>query len=114
MKKIIALVLLVVLVVGLCACGSSKSGMAGRYTLLRVEQDGELMYSRELSGENYWLELKSDGTGTLHTVNQTDAMGWGNGLIWPMEEPEDTANLSVNGKTLTIQSGGFVMVFEKN
>jgi hypothetical protein len=115
MKKLLALLLAVVLIVGLCACGSSgKGGMAGHYTLTLVEEGGQLLYSRDISGENYWLELKSDGTGTLCTVNQTDAMGWGNGLIWPMEEPEDTANLTVSGKTLKIEADDFLMVFEKN
>lgn len=120
MKKLIAIIMAAVLVLGLCACGASggnSKDITGRYDLVSMEQMGvsidvaDYLEQMGLEVEAY-LELKADGAAVL-CFGETLDLCYADGLMWPAEDPEDTAPFTIDGNTLTLSQNGIEMVFEK-
>ena len=169
MKKVFALLLVLVMVIGLCACGDKKAekspadqaqdivndalenvdvdidlddtitdledalndfeidntaSVAGRYYLSSMTIDGETIsvaeYAELLAAEGFemYIDLEDDGTALMHTNDGTyvedTSMGWGDGMMWPAEDPTDTAACAIDGQTIIITADDMGMVFEKN
>lgn len=119
MKKLIALMLALVLVVGLCACGDKGGNVAGRYYLVSMSEGGESYtvkeYSEMLGAEvEMYIDVKADGTATAKNMDgEYMEMGWGNGQMWPADEPGEKANCTFRGDTMTISQDGMTMTFKK-
>jgi hypothetical protein len=60
-----------------------------------------------------YVTINEDGTGSLSMYGETMDMEWGNGEIWPVDEPDEPVNLSFDGFTLTMEQDGQKIVFEK-
>ena len=120
MKKLIALLLSAVLVLGLCACGgaSGSEDITGRYDMVSITQDGvtidvaEYLASLDIEAEAY-LELKANGFAVLCFGDTLDLV-YEDGMIWPEGEPEGKVPFTIDGKTLTMEQNGEKMVFKKN
>ena len=117
-KRGICLVLALVLVLCLTACG----GIAGRYKLTSAESDGMVLEGESLqsvlsmagmTADDMYIELREDGTGTMSVMGEVAEMCYGNGQIWPVEEPDEKVPFTVSGDKLTIEIDGAKMVFEK-
>ena len=119
MKKILSMILVLAMVLCFAACGKdSKSGgsIAGKYKLSYMEAEGEKITASALSamgGGEIYIRLDSDGTGVMVSNGTSEDMVYANGQIWPVSEPDDKADFSVKGKTLTIEQDGMKMVFKK-
>lgn len=129
MKKLIALVLALALCLSLAACGDDKGGsksadsVAGRYYLINMIEAGtsytpdDMADMYGLSEYEMYIDLNADGTAVLCEAGDgekyTSDMGWGNGKIWPVEDPDDTASFSLSTDTLTLSNDDMKMVFVK-
>lgn len=118
MKKILSLALVLILVAAcLAACGKS-GGVAGKYNLVSMTMDGETINVSDLEAiagrkMEAYIELKADGTGIMVMEGERTEMAWADGKIWPVSDPDEKADFTVSGKTLTINESGVVMKFEK-
>ena len=82
MKKIVALVLVLVLVFALCACGGSK-GPSGTYKLTGIKIDGK-DYSSYINSMGYGdtvITFNSDKTGTMTGSNTNIKFTWNENSI---------------------------------
>ena len=72
MKKLFAIIMVMCLVMGLCACGGgetksdSAKSIAGRYEIYSMQFQGQIMNKEELTDREVdeTVILKEDGTGT--------------------------------------------------
>lgn len=114
MKKLLCTAMVLGMLLCMTACSSS---IAGRYEFDSMEAAGETITADDLaalgSDEEFYLELKSDGTGTLVAFGETNEMGWADGKIWPASDPDDTANYTYSNGTLTLEQDGMKLVFKK-
>lgn len=118
MKRIVCLMLVLVMVLSLTACG----GITGRYTITSMEADG-LVYEGELlegilemigmSTDDMYIELNDDGTGTMSVMGEVAEMRYDDNMIWPVESPDEKVPYEVSGDKLTLEIEGYKMVFEK-
>ncbi len=122
MKKVLSVILVLAMVLCFAACGKdSKSGgsnIAGKYKFSYMEQDGEKLTAADLKAltgaeVDTYVRLDGDGTGVMYSEGTTEDMVYADGKIWPVSDPEDKADLSVKGNTLTISQDGMTMVFKK-
>jgi hypothetical protein len=128
MKKVFALLLALVMVIGLCACGDkgekTPADVTGRYYLVSAAENGttySLEEFAEMLGCNHvemYIDLFADGTAFMYTqeddFSQGMDMGWGDGKMWPAEAPEGKASCTISGNTLTLNNNGRQMTFKKN
>jgi hypothetical protein len=125
MKKVFALLLVLVMVIGLCACGDkggktpSGNSVAGRYYLVSMAE-GDMTISIEEYSEmlgydvEMYIDVRADGTATAKNMDgEYMEMAWGNGQMWPVDEPEEKANCTFSGDTMTVGMDGEKMVFKK-
>lgn len=124
-KILVALILALSLVLCLAACGkdSNKSGgasgdgLAGKYTFHSMSAGGQTVTAEDLAalGEpvEIYITLNGDGTGLMYSEGETEDMVYADGQIWPVGDPDDKADFSVKGSTLTISSDGTEMIFKK-
>ena len=128
MKKVFALLLVLVMVIGLCACGDKKAEkspaeVAGRYYLVSAAENGTT-YSLEEFAEmlgcdhvEMYIDLFADGTAEIYTKEddqvETMEMGWGDGMMWPADYPDSKASCVINGDTITLNNYNKQMVFKK-
>ncbi len=121
MKKVLSIVLTVALMLTLVACFAGcgkKGGISGKWKLDYMEQ-GEMKLSisdlEKMSGEKveFYLELKADGTGVMNSMGEKTDMAYGDGQIWPAEDPSDKVPYKLSGNTLTLEQDGMKLVFKK-
>lgn len=74
MKKMIAMLLAVVMILSLCACGGKEydEALLGVYTCYEIEAMGYAMSPDEVWGDTCTIELKQGGKGTMH-IDGADA-----------------------------------------
>lgn len=70
MKRVISVAMVLMLLLGLCACGEKDPNL-GKYVMT---ESLFLEEAEELNGE--WLELKSGGKGTLYTYGIESEITW--------------------------------------
>lgn len=120
-KILVCLALVLSLALCLAACGkdssSGSNSIAGKYNFVSMEMDGEKITAADLAalgGEvEMYVRLDSDGTGIMYSEGTTEDMVYADGKIWPVSEPEEKADFTVKGNTLTITQDGMTMTFKK-
>lgn len=114
MKKLLVLLLALVLVAGLCACGAKSASIAGHYTLHQVTEGGEVFYV-EQDPSNPCVELKADGTAQVVDLEgRAREAVFQDGQTWFVDNPSAKMPYTIKGNTLTINDGRSEMVFKKN
>jgi hypothetical protein len=104
MKKIIALLLAVVMLLSLAACGGEPDPNAGKYLGVRGEMNGVILTMEELyPGESY-LELKDGGKGKL--VLEGDAFN----ITWKLDGENFTMDIEGDACDGTLKDG--VVIFD--
>ena len=96
-KSILIALLILSLLLGLCACGNKEANaaekLAGTYVLSKLTYaDGVELTGGELKTEleeiwcmevaDTYLELRSDGTGSLSVYGMSMEIGWKDGYLW--------------------------------
>ncbi|MGM9554711.1 MAG: hypothetical protein ACI3V2_10425 [Faecousia sp.] len=120
MKKNIALLLVLVMVFTLTACGGGKDNDAnlGKYVGATVEVFGEDVNISEIyaEGENY-IELRSGGK-CVFTLDGDSASGkWkldGNDIVLTIEDVDSTGTLKDGVLTIDFMGEGITMTFVKD
>ncbi len=110
MKKIVALTLVLVMVLALCACGGSKTA-AGTWKLTGMTQDGQ-DYSQYLSmlGMEITMVLNDDGTGTMEAMGEKVDVTWdANGIT----SQGETIPYTLDGDKLIMAQDGAEMIFTR-
>lgn len=122
MKMALCLALVLGLLVSMSACdilgGNSD---AGTYKLSSMEMMGmtldveALKTNFGMSDEDLdmYVELRKDGTATMKANGEEVEMGWADGEIWPVEEPEEKATFTIEEGVLTMDIEGIKMMFTK-
>ncbi len=127
MKQFVKISLCLLLVVGMLACFAAcdissilGGSQAGTYYLTKVESDGMSMSVKDMEALGFsaedlkmYVQLNNDGTGVLSIFGEEEKISWGDGQIWPTDEPEDKVPLTFEGKTLIIGIDDEIMYFEK-
>ncbi len=116
MKKITALLLVLVMVLALTACGESKEinpDAVGVYTLKSITeneetQDLEEMGVAELMAATFSLVLNEDGTGTMLIDGETYTIKWNIDHIYL---DGDKTDYTLEGDILTITDNNKTMVW---
>ena len=122
MKKVLALVLALVLIFSLTACGSAKP--EGSWKLTAMTQDGEnaledLDLNVLASKGLYFGMTFKDGKGTLNILGQEQSFTYDNKAITTKDEEgkDETIEYTLNGDTLTLsgntEGSKQVMTFKK-
>ena len=110
MKKIVALTLVLVMVLALCACGGSKTA-AGTWKLTGMTQDGQ-DYSEYLSmlGMEITMVLNDDGTGYMEAMGEKVDVTWDDSTI---THDGESINYSLSGDKMTFEEDGAEMIFTR-
>ncbi len=116
--KILALLLVVVMAMAIVACGSKGREAAGKYTLTKMEEDGEdytaMLGLLGMDAKDLYIELKDDGTFVMSIMDKTQE-GTGepssNGVMLTAEG--ESHEVPLNGNVLRIEEGTSVMEFTK-
>ena len=114
MKKLMAIVLVLVMALSICACGS-KSNDAGKYIFSSMESEGQVYNAEDLSalgldGGSMYIELRTDGTAVISLLGETMEGTWKPGSI---TIDGDTEEYTIDGKMLTLANEGEKISFEK-
>ncbi len=117
LRMILATVLVLSLVLCLAACGDKGVDISGKYTLVSMEAEGMTVEGEMLEsilGEmDMYVKLNRDGTGEMSVMGETAEMEYKNGKIWPVEEPDEKVDFTVEDGKLTLEVEGAKMVFQK-
>ena len=120
-KILVCLALVLSLTLCLAACGkdssSGSNSIAGKYNFVSMEMGGEKITAADLAalgGEvEMYVRLDGDGTGIMYSEGTTEDIVYADGKIWPVSEPEEKADFTVKGNTLTITEDDTTMTFKK-
>ena len=118
MKKLFALILALVLLLALCACGTQKEAAEeplpdpaiGSWTLTGLELDGTDLSSDAVTFD-IRLEFRPDGTGTVSSGEDSFSVTWQNGSFHDGSEP---IAYPVTGDTLSFQAEGLTYLFTRS
>lgn len=118
-KKILAVMLVIGMMMGLCACGSAKE--VGKYQFVEMSSEGMTITAETLKGfdmdpSGIYIEFRKDGTGTLNMGAMGDGDDASTEFTWKdgkMTADGDTVAYTLDGKKITIDIDGSSMVFEK-
>ena len=91
------------------------SAMLGYWVIARMEEDGVSVNEEEIAmmkeaGVEVFLELYADGTGILQG-EETLEMVWGDGVIYPVDEPEEPVAIYLDGDELVLENDNEAMIF---
>lgn len=116
MKKVVSIVLCLVLVLSLAACGGSGSSKAGTYALAEMSMGGETFDAATLeamgmSMDMFSMELKEDGTGSMTFMDESEDFKWDDKAIKDSTGTEIPYTYK-DGK-ITLEMDGETLVFEK-
>ena len=108
MKKIVALTLVLVMVLALCACGGSKTA-AGTWKLTGMTQNGQ-DYSDYIAFMQITMVLNDDGTGTMEAMGEKADVTWNESGITSQGE---TIPYTLDGDKLIMAQDGTEMIFTR-
>ena len=113
-KAAFCLLLVLTLALSLAACNDDISG---RYILVSVSMNGNTFTAQQLKDhianqDEMYLELNSDGTGTMAYLGDITDMKWEGNEIWPANNVAK-ATFTVEGNTLTMEMKAVTLVFQK-
>ncbi len=110
MKKAVALLLILVMVFALCACGSQKDNpLVGSWTLSGLKM-GEEDYSSFVSMFDMKLEFKANGTGSMVYDGDTIPLTWKDGSF---TDGQDTFTYTMVDDTLQFEAEGMTFIFSR-
>lgn len=110
MKKAVALLLILVMVFALCACGSQKDNpLVGSRTLSGLKM-GEEDYSSFVSMFDMKLEFKANGTGSMVYDGDTIPLTWKDGSF---TDSQDTFTYTMVDDTLQFEAEGMTFIFSR-
>ncbi len=110
MKKAAALLLVLVMIFALCACGSQKdSPMVGTWKLTGLKM-GDEDYSSFVSMFNMTLEFKANGTGTMLYDDETFPLTWKDGSF---TDGKDTFNYTMVDDTIQFEAEDMTFIFSR-
>lgn len=116
MKKIIAMLLVVVMAIGLCACGAKiDDALVGKYTCYGVEGEGILMPADFVFEDTaFVITLENDGTGSVELDGETAPLTFKveEGVIHIESEGEHLDATVVDG-LMEMEMDGVKMLFAK-
>ncbi len=122
-RKIIALLMAVTMLLALCACGESKqqgnkaAPEVGYFVFESMEEDGESITMEDLEeygidADSFYLVMEADGTGYLVIPNEdAEAFTWADSK---MKSGDDEIPYTIDGDTLTLEEDGIKMVFTRS
>ncbi len=111
MKKITAMLLVLVMVFALCACGGQK-GPNGTFKLTGLEMNGEdySEYLSMLGYDQYSITFNSNGTGTLDAGGSSISFTWDSSNL---DDGTDKIPYTFSGNSVSIETSGVKMTFTK-
>ena len=116
MKKLLAILLAMALLLSLAACGKDEDPHAGKYIGIAAEMMGmEMPMSEVYDGENY-LELKSGGKGTLTLEGDSYKVKWsleGEDLTVTVDGEDSDGTLKNGVISVDFMDMGLILTFEK-
>lgn len=116
MKKVVSLLLALVLVFALCACGKKEDPKVGVYKAIEMSSDGmDLLALMQGMGQefNAYLVLNSDGTGSLDLGDEDKTeLKWDDKTL-SSADGSDPINYTFDNGKITFEEDGTKMVFEK-
>jgi hypothetical protein len=116
MKKLLAILLAMALLLSASACGKDEDPHAGKYIGIAAEMMGmEMPMSEVYDGENY-LELKSGGKGTLTLEGDSYKVKWsleGEDLTVTVDGEDSDGTLKNGVISVDFMDMGLILTFEK-
>lgn len=106
MKKCLSVILVLLMVLGLCACGNAASDdpNVGLYTCTTVEMLGMGFAAQEIFESGATLELKSNGKGTMNIDGTKGSVKWSaDGNVFTMTVSGSTYVGVISGGVITIE-----------
>lgn len=121
MKKVLSIVLCMVLVLSLAACGGSGSKLpadrVGTYSFYEMTSEGETISKDMLASlgmdEMFSMELKADGTGSMTVYDEAGNITWDEKTIKDEGTGENIEYTFEGGKITMTTEDGDVLVFQK-
>ena len=118
MKKIFALILALILLLALCACGTQEEEakedlpdpVIGSWTLTGLELDGADVSAYSVSFD-IRLEFRPDGTGTVSSGEESFSVTWQNGSFY---DGSETIAYTVEGNKLSFEAEGLTYLFTRS
>ena len=120
MKRMLALILALILLFVLCACGTQAEEakeveealpdpVIGSWTLTGLELDGADV-SAYASRFEIRLEFRPDGSGTVSSGEDSFSVTWQNGAFY---DGRERISYTVEGDTLSFLSAGMTFLFTR-
>ena len=117
MKKIIAILLTIVMLLSLAACGGGEPDPnAGKYQGISAKALGMTMDMSEVYPGETWVELKSGGKGTVMLDGDDFPMKWtleGDAITITIEDVDSVGKLADGVITMDMMGMGLEMTFLK-
>ena len=118
MKKIIALLLALAMLLSLAACGGSaeEDPNAGKYIGISAAVGGFSMPMSDIYPGETWIELKSGGKGDIMLDGASYGLKWtleGETFTLPMEGVDSVGTLKNGAIVIDLMDMGCVMTFQK-
>ena len=115
MKRVISIICVAVLLISLCsltACKDKKEELHATYKLVEVSMGKTSIPLENLGYENAMLKFDGD-TATMSDFNGMTSTLKVNAEEQTLEDSTSTLSYTIDGKTLTMEGDGLVMVFEE-
>ena len=120
MKRMLALILALILLFVLCACGTAELAeekveealpdpVIGSWTLTGLDLDGADV-SAYASRFEIRLEFRPDGSGTVSSGEDSFSVTWQNGAFY---DGRERISYTVKGDTLSFLSDGMTFLFTR-
>ena len=116
MKKIIAILLTIVMLLPLAACGGESDPNAGKYQGISAKALGITMDMSEVYPGETWVELKSGGKGTVMLDGDEFPMKWtldGEAITITIDGVDSVGSLADGVLTVDLMEMGVEMTFLK-
>ena len=118
MKKLFALILALILLLVLCACGTQEEEVKedlpdpviGSWTLTGLELNGEDVSAYSVQFD-IRLDFRPDGTGTVSSGADSFSVTWQNGSFY---DGSEAIAYTVAGDTLSFLSDGMTFLFTRS
>ena len=128
MKKLLCIVLSLMLVLSLAACGGAGgsgiggSNDVGKYYLHSMETEGmsvgremflAMGMTEEQLDEYMFIEITAPGKAIITMEGQTQEMEYDATSMWPVDEPDEKADCTIADGKITIEMEGSKVIFTK-
>ena len=113
MKRLVLSVLCAALMIRILFAFAGCS-VSERYVLKSLSYEGLTVEAeKNVDGEEFYVDLRNDGTAVLRLEGDAIDMKWDESHIWAAGEEDAKAELTIDGNQLTIKIEETLMTFEK-